>query len=105
MITSFISAKSVSKALDKFNKLRIHKWRKSIESIAVELNPIIRGIKNYYCKFWSEHTHYLWWQLNERLLKWVQWEKGLYKKAALRWLRNKYRQNPRLFPHWELVYP
>ncbi len=105
MITSFISTKSVSKALDKFNRLRIHKWRKSIECLAAELNPIIRGIKNYYCKFWADHTHYLWRQLNVRLLKWVQWEKGLYKKAALRWLRNKYRHSPRLFPHWELVYP
>jgi group II intron reverse transcriptase/maturase len=105
MITTFISAKSVSKALDKFGRLKFHKWRKSIEVVAAELNPIIRGIKNYYCKFWTGHTHYLWWQLNERLLKWVQWEKGLNKKAALRWLRKKYRESPRLFSHWELVYP
>ena len=105
MITTFISAQSVSKALDKFNKLKIHKWRKPIESLADELNPIIRGIKNYYCKFSTGHTRYLWQQLNERLLKWVQWEKGLYKKAAILWLRKKYREGPRLFPHWELVYP
>ena len=105
MITAFISAKSVTKALDKFGRLKIHKWRKSIEVLAAELNPIIRGIKNYYCKVWAGHTHYLWYQLNERLLKWVQWEKGLYKNAALNWLRKKYREKPRLFAHWELVYP
>ena len=105
MITAFISAKSVSKALDNIGRLKIHKWRKSIEVLAKELNPIIRGIKNYYCKVWAGHTHYLWYQLNERLLKWVQWEKGLYKKAALDWLRKKYRESPRLFAHWELVYP
>ena len=105
MIATFISAKSVSKALDKFSRMKIHKWRKPIEAVAAELNPVIRGIKNYYCKFWTGHTHYLWYQLNERLLKWVQWEKGMYKKAALRWLRKKYRESPRLFPHWELLYP
>ena len=105
MITTFISAQSISKALEKFNKLKIHKWRKPIELLAEELNPIIRGIKNYYCKFSTGHTRYLWQQLNERLLKWVQWEKGLNKKAALKWLRNKYRESPRLFAHWELVYP
>lgn len=105
MIAAFISAKSISKALDKFGRLKIHKWRKSIEAIAAELNPIIRGIRNYYCNTWSGHTHYLWRQLNERLLKWVQWEKGLYKKAALNWLRKRYRESPRLFAHWELVYP
>ncbi len=105
MITAFISAKSVSKALDKFGRLKIHKWRKPIEVLAKELTPIIRGIKNYYCKVWTGHTRYLWRQLNVHLYKWVQWEKGLYKKAAILWLRKKYREQPRLFPHWELVNP
>jgi len=53
MITTFISAKSVSKALDKIGRLKFHKWRKSIEVLAAELNPIIRGIKNYYRKVWA----------------------------------------------------
>ena len=105
MITAFISAKSVSKALDKFGRLKIHKWRKPIEVLAKELTPIIRGIKNYYCKVWTGHTRYLWRQLNVHLYKWVQWEKGMYKKAAILWLRKKYREQPRLFPHWELVNP
>jgi len=39
MITTFISAKSVSKALDKIGRLKFHKWRKSIEVLAAELNP------------------------------------------------------------------
>ena len=60
MVTSFISTQSVSKVLDKFNKLKIHKWRKPIEKLSVELKSIIRGVMNYYCKFWSSHTHYLW---------------------------------------------
>ena len=34
----------------------------------------------------------VWWQLNLRLLKWVKWEKGLYKKAGLQYLRTKYRE-------------
>jgi len=105
MITSFISTKSMSSVLEKFSKMKIHKWRKSIECLSKELRPIIRGVMNYYCKFWSQHTRYLWSQLNHKLLKWVKWEKGLYKMAAVRWLRKKYRENPRLFPHWELVYP
>jgi len=60
---------------------------------------------NYYCKFWSNHTRYVWNQLNMRLLKWVKWEKGLYKMAAVRWLKNKYREKANLFYHWKLVYP
>ena len=105
MPTTFISTKSVSRVLEKFNKLKIHKWRKSIEKLSEEFTPIIRGVMNYYCKFWKGHTRYLWFQINERLLKWVKWEKGLYKKASVIWLRKKYKENPRLFPHWELVHP
>ncbi len=103
MPRSVISKKSVSSVLEKFR--HVHKWRKSIEELAKELNPIIRGVMNYYCKEWSYHTHYLWNELNNRLKKWVKWEKGLYKLASVRWLRKKYEARPNLFAHWKLVYP
>ena len=103
MPRSVISRKSVSSVLEKFKG--VHKWRKSIEELAKELNPIIRGVMNYYCKFWSYHTHELWNQLNKRLKKWVKWEKGLYKLASVRWLKKKYDDRPNLFAHWKLVYP
>jgi hypothetical protein len=47
----------------------------------------------------------VWSQLNHRLLKWVKWEKGLYKYASLEWLRRKYEEQPDLFAHWKLVQP
>lgn len=105
MPTSFISQKSITSVLEKFRKLKIHKRRKSIEELAGALNPIIRGVVNYYCKFYATHTYYVWWQLNERLIKWVQWEKGLYKRQAIQWLKIKYREKPNLFHHWQLVHP
>jgi hypothetical protein len=85
--------------------MKIHKWRKSIEEVASALNPVIRGVMNYYCKFYSSHTRDVWRQLNVRLIKWVQWEKGLYKMKAIRWLQTKYKENPGLFQHWQLVHP
>jgi len=91
--------------MEKFRELNIHKRRKPLEAIADELRPIIQGIINYYCKFSSNHTREIWNQLNTRLLKWVKWEKGLYKKASVRWLKKKYKEAPLLFPHWKLVYP
>jgi len=103
MPRSVISTKSISSVLDKFK--RVHKWRKSLAELAKELNPVIRGVINYYCKFWSYHTQDLWRQLNKRLTKWVQWEKGLYKLAAVRWLKKKYAERPNLFAYWKLVYP
>lgn len=103
MPRSVISKKSISSVLEKFKG--VHRIRKSIEELARELNPIIRGVMNYYGKFWTYHTTGLWNQVNKRLLKWVQWEKGLYKLAAVRWLKTKCHEKPNLFAHWKLVYP
>jgi RNA-directed DNA polymerase len=105
MVSSFMSTKSKTSVLAKFKSFHIHKWRKPIEEIADKLKPVIQGVINYYCKFWTTHTHYVWYQLNARLLKWVKWEKNLYKTAAVKWLKLKYKEKPRLFPHWQLVHP
>jgi RNA-directed DNA polymerase len=105
LVTSFMSTKSKTRVLQKFKSYQIHKWRKPIEALATKLKPVIQGVMNYYCKFWSSHTQSVWVQLNARLLKWVKWEKGLYKKAAIKWLKAKYKQKPDLFPHWRLVRP
>lgn len=98
-----ISRRSVSSVLEKFKS--IHKRRVSVDVLARELNPIIRGVINYYCKFWSYHTQELWNQLNKRLQKWVKWEKGLYRFASVRWLKQQYMNRPNLFAHWKLVRP
>jgi RNA-directed DNA polymerase len=105
MISSFMSNKSMSAVMEKFRKKRIHKWRKSIKYLAEELNPIIRGVINYYCKFWHNHTDKLWFYLNSRIVKWVMWEKRLSLSEAIRWLRIKYKETPYLFAHWRLVIP
>lgn len=105
MVSSFMSTKSKARVLEKFKGFHIHKWRKPIEEIALKLKPVIQGVMNYYCKFWTEHTHYVWYRLNARLVKWVRWEKGLHAKAAIKWLKQKYKATPHLFPHWQLVHP
>jgi group II intron reverse transcriptase/maturase len=101
----FISQKSKNSIIAKFKTLKIHKKRKTIEQVAKEINPIIRGIINYYHKFRKSDMTNVWRQLNERLLKWVKWEKDLYKKASVRYLKTKHKENPDLFAHWSLEYP
>ena len=101
----FISKKSQSSVFKKFKELYIHIKRKPLELIAKELKPIIQGVINYYCKFSIGKTRRIRHQLNLRLLKWVKWEKGLYKMASLKWLQKKYREQPALFAHWKLVHP
>jgi hypothetical protein len=102
---TYVSIKSRSGILSKFSSWAIHKRRKSIELLAKELNPMLRGIINYYHKFENGSMRYVWNQLNARLLKWVKWEKVLYKYTAIRWLKTKYKESPDLFAHWRLVYP
>jgi RNA-directed DNA polymerase len=105
MPATFISAKSKKRVLEKFKSMTIHKRRKPLKEVAFILTPVIRGIINYYHKFWDGHMYQVWYQLNQRLLKWVKWEKGLYKYAAIKWLRQKYKTTPNLFPHWRFVHP
>ncbi|MBK8735938.1 MAG: hypothetical protein IPL98_08570 [Saprospiraceae bacterium] len=63
--------------------MEIHKWRKPLEEISKALNPVIRGIINYYHKFENGSMRSVWHDLNCRLLKRVKWEKDLYKYVAL----------------------
>jgi len=102
---SFVSIKSRTAMLDKFKAFQIHKRRKPLEEIANLLNPVIRGMDNYFQKLRGEQIRFVWNQLNQRLLKWVKWEKGLYKMAAVKWLKTKYKQSPGLFYHWKWVQP
>lgn len=84
-----------------------------MEEIAKEINPVLRGIIKYYHHFWDDDMRMVWSQLNARLLKWAKWEKDLFKKASVRYLKTKYKENPtseasnevNLFAHWLLVYP
>jgi RNA-directed DNA polymerase len=105
MPTTVISQKSKSSIYEKLRTMKIHEMHMSIEGVSQKLSPIIRGIMNYYCKFWSGHTHDIWYQLNVRLTKWVKHVKRMSTRAAMRWLQKKYVVNPGLFPHWSLVRP
>jgi hypothetical protein len=85
------SQKSKTSIMQKFREMNLHKRRKPLEQIAKEINPIIRGIINYYHHFWKDDMRIVWNQLNARLLKWVipkafGREKDLYKMASVKYL-------------------
>ena len=42
---------------------------------------------------------------SQPILKWVKWEKDLYKYVAIKWLKHKYKESPKLFAHWQWVSP
>ncbi len=100
-----VSQKSKTSILEKFKSMNLHKRRKPLEEVAKAINPVLRGIITYYHHFWKDDMRMVWNQLNARLLKWVKWEKDLYKMASVRYLKTKYKERPNLFAHWLLVYP
>jgi len=100
-----VSQKSKTNILEKFKAMNLHKRRKPLEELAKEINPVLRGIINYYHHFWKDDMRIVWNQLNARLLKWVKWEKDLYKMVSVRYLKTKHKEIPNLFAHWLLVYP
>lgn len=102
---AIMSRESRSSEFEKLRKMKIHKRRKPIEQLADDLRPFLQGIINYYCKISSVYTRTFWYQVNQRLLKWVKWEKGLGLTKAIQWLRAVWKRNPNLFPHWKLVHP
>jgi group II intron reverse transcriptase/maturase len=100
-----VSRKSKKSILQKFKDMCIHKKRTTLTFIANIVNPVARGIINYYHKFQGYGMHQIWYHLNTRLLKWIKWEKGFGKRRALTYLRTKYKENPTLFVHWKLAHP
>ena len=105
MPATFISTKSKKRVLEKFKSMAIHKRRRPLKEVALLLAPVIRGIINYYHKFWDGHMYRVWYQLNQRLLKWVKWEKGLYEHAAIRWPRQQYKETPNFVFTLAVVHP
>jgi hypothetical protein len=54
-----------------------------VESTHTRINKLLPQV-------WQAGMRDVWNGLNQRLLKWVKWEKGLYKYASVRWLKQQY---------------
>ncbi len=100
----FISSKLEKRILEKFKAMKIHKRRKPLEELAEEIRPVFRGIINYYSKFSKGHLRYIFNRLNTRLIKRAKWEKGLYNRKAVKWLKKKYEENSEIFHHYALIH-
>lgn len=81
---------------------------KTIEEVAKTLNPRMRGWYGYYGKFRAHELDKLWQMIRAILVKWIRVKykkmKGREKKAGL-WLKDIYKQNPKLFVYWEYSKP
>ena len=99
-----ISVKSGKRILKTLRQTHFHRWTSNtIEGIAAELNPQLRGWINYYGKFRPSAMSFIFKAFHSRLIKWIM---NRYKslrnriKLAYEFLKNVQKTNPRLFEPW-----
>ena len=90
---------------------QIRSWRlhlrsgMTLEQLAREINPVVRGWINYYGRFHKSALHPTFRHLNEILTRWAMRKyKRLryYRRRARRFLADIARREPTLFAHWRL---
>jgi RNA-directed DNA polymerase len=83
--------------------MRLHQKKMSIQELAALLNTKVSGCMNYYFEFDEYTTRDLWWLLNLRLIRWVRTNRKFNLYRAVRWLKNIYKTQPKLFAHWSIT--
>lgn len=103
-----ISVKSGKRILKTLRQTQFHRWSgATIESIAAELNPQLKGWINYYGKFRPSALNFIFWCFHRKLIKWVM---NRYKslrnklKKVYRFLERVQKTVPTLFAHWQHGY-
>jgi RNA-directed DNA polymerase len=95
------------------NEIRqtIRGWRlhlrsgSTIEKLAEETNPVVRGWINYYGRFIRGELHKPLQQIDRYLVRWARSKyKSLWyhQRRARKWVQRVQRQKPNLFAHWAL---
>jgi len=100
-----ISVKSGKRILETLRQTHFHRWTSiTIEGIAAELNPRLRGWINYYGKFRPSAMSFIFRTFTSRLVKWVM---NRYKslrnkvKQAYEFLNKIQKSKPTLFETWK----
>ena len=83
---------------------RLHRWSgATLNSIAAEINPVVRGWINYYGRYIRSEVRSPLQQIDLYL---VRWAKGKYKRLrghqcrASAWVAGIRSRDPQLFAHW-----
>ena len=103
-----MSVKAGKRILETLKQSQFHRWTSNtIEGVAAELNPKLRGWINYYGKFRPSSMTFVFYHFHKRLIKWVQ---NKYKRLrsnigkAFGMLMRIQKNNPALFETWKHGY-
>jgi RNA-directed DNA polymerase len=102
-----VSNKSLSSMREKMKKWETMKLAgSSIEEVATEINPVVRGWINYYGKFYTSKLKTFMREVNLRIVKWARSKYLKIRpsvKKGLIWLKGVSLRKPNLFAHWKLL--
>jgi len=103
-----MSKKAKERITQELRKLGFHNiTQRSIQDLAILLNPKIRGWINYYGKINRRCLKPVFYYLHHRLIKWILNKYKRFKRSkvkAVKWLRWVCNSFPNLFYHWTLGY-
>ena len=103
-----MSSKAGKRILLALRQSQFFRWTTTtIEGIAAELNPQLRGWLNYYGKFRPSNMTYIFRKFHKRLIKWMQNKyKSLRGKIWKTYgmLKRIQKEQPGLFEHWKQWY-
>lgn len=103
-----MTRKSKVRITGELRKLNFHnKTQRTIQDLAILLNPKIRGWINYYGRINRRSLKPVFYYLHHRMIKWILNKYKRFKRSkvrAIQWLRQITQAYPYLFYHWELGY-
>jgi len=96
--------KAKKRFTEKLRLLKINRiTNRSITEIAEILNPILRGMKNYFGAYYKSELSKIASFVNFKLKKWAL--RKYKSRRALKWLQRMYLQNRDMFEHWKWYKP
>ncbi len=102
---------SVSRASRQAMHSQMRSWHvqlkneKTLQDLSRMFNPVLRGWKQYYGKFYPTGLRRIWRDFNTYLVQWVRRKYrrfARHKRQARAYVNDLARSNPSLFVHWEL---
>ena len=102
--TPAVSKSAVKSLQEKIRRLR-RLTQLTIEELAEQVNPIIRGWVNYFSRFTASEVYKVLFRVNLSLARWVMKKYKRFRRrlaAALNWLGKVAATRPNLFTHWEM---